>query len=170
MAAITIDQGMLDHIEDDTSDGWDGPVITYSIDVDFGNALQDFIDLFDIGGNFTPDTIPTTERNQEAVQQIMQLWSDVIATKIDYVPNDEDADITLESVTNLPTGVGASTYVTLHWPLVPDDADVFIDSTNAYYYGKGADPEDGYFDAGRYQWSAILHEFGHSLQVCRGYS
>ena len=163
MSAITIDQGMLNQIEGDTSDGWDGPDITYSIDVDYGNLLQDIADLSDIGSLFSPDTVATSAANQTAFQEIVQLWSDVIATKIDFVPHDEDADITLETVTNLPTGVGGSTYATLHVPLVPDDADIFLNTTDANFYDVGYGPNIDLDDAGRYQWMAILHEFGHAL-------
>jgi hypothetical protein len=86
MAAITIDQGMLDQIEGDTSDGWDGPVITYSIDVDYGNLLQDVRSAFHDGISFDPDTVPTSGHNLAVFPEIIQLWSESSRKRSSSIP------------------------------------------------------------------------------------
>jgi len=151
MAAITINQNMLNQIIDDKSDRWDDYYITYSIDVDYGNIIQDSSNFLDF--TFDPNVVPTSDHNMTIIPQIITLWDDVIAKDIKFVPGDEDANITIETATNFDSKVGGSTYNTIHSPL-PNDADVFLKTTDADYNIDGNN---------RYQWSTVLHEFGHAL-------
>ena len=152
---ITINQGLLDHIIDDADEKWDDDTISVSIDVsDFSNIFQDIAALFD--GSWTgssPNDIGTSPPNQTVLHELVGLWDDVIAIPIVFSANgDEDADITIETITNLSAGVSGSTYSTLH-SILPDDSDVFIPPTAM----------DLTSNAGRFAWGSALHEFGHAL-------
>jgi Ca2+-binding RTX toxin-like protein len=153
---IVVNNGMLDTIVDDADDGWDDNPITFAIDVDFGNIIQDILGIFD--GSFTglsPNAIGTSAQNQTVLQQLVGLWDDVMGFNINFTPGDDDADITINTIDNLSAGVAGSTFSTLHVPLIPDDADVFIPATAM----------DLTTTTGRFAWGSALHELGHALEL-----
>ena len=148
---ITIDGEMLDTIVEDADEKWDKeavdgnpPIIFWAIDVDPGNFIQDLGDGSVIGDG--PNIIGTTAVNKEELTEIVGLWDDVIQWSLFYVQS-EGADITINTIDNLEPGVTGSTYVTLHWIGIPDDADVYL-SPNSL-----AD----------FTWRTAIHEFGHAL-------
>ena len=144
---ITVNNGMLDTIVDDASEGWDDNPITYALDVDPGNLFSDFIE--ELPFQFDPDITNTAGADLAQFNQIAELWDDLIASSIDFRSGDDDADIIINKVSNLPATSGGVTVNTLHVPLIPDDADVFLPNLTVM--------------AGTYAWYTAVHEFGHAL-------
>ncbi len=144
---IIINQGMLDQIRNDPDEKFDTNNITFSINVDPSNPIQDLQQFFDF--TFDPNLIPTSDNNRDMMIEAIELWDDVIGASITYSPGDEDANVTLNTADNFPANIPGSTYSTLHDSILPDDSDVYLDPTQ--------------IARGDFQWGTLLHEFGHAL-------
>ncbi|WP_373503675.1 M10 family metallopeptidase C-terminal domain-containing protein [Aestuariivirga sp.] len=144
---ITVNYGMLDTIVDDASEGWDNSNITYSLDVDPGNLFSDFLE--ELPFQFDPDITNTAATELLVFNEIAELWDDLIASTITFRSSDDDADIIINKVSNLPASSAGITVSTLHVPLIPDDADVFLANVA--------------ITAGMSAWRTAVHEFGHAL-------
>lgn len=145
---ITINPGMLGTIRDDPDEQWDDQTITFSIGVDPGNIISDILDLLGIS-DFDPDETGFGGDAEIAkMVEVAELWDDLIARNISYVYNNDDEDIIVNKVTNMPAGAGGVTLSTLH-TIFPDDADVFL--------------VDSPLTPGMISWRAAVHEFGHAL-------
>ena len=146
---ITVNQNMVKFIaDDDTIDG----TITVSANVDPGNLIQEVGEL--LGINFDPNTTPIPDYDIATLRDvIIELWDDLIAREIVYVADEENADSTINRVSNLPAGVGGVTYSTLDFPLFPDDIDVFLPNLDILPNMPAALPTAA--------WGTALHEFGH---------
>lgn len=147
---ISVNFAMLNKITDDTSDGWSGSTITYSIGVDHGNLLQDIKEFLD--WTFDPNVIATPAANIPMFIDAIRLWDDLIAKDIVFQDQDGNADITINTADNFKPNVGASTYSTMH-TIYPNDEDIFVD----------AKPLSLASSAGKIAWGNLLHEFGHAL-------
>ena len=97
--SVTVNPGMVDQIAG--SDGWSDSTITFSINVDPGNFLQVVLDAIGFPV-FSPvvSQISGDETHGEFAQVIkgFALWDDLIRQKIEYVADDDDADITVNKV------------------------------------------------------------------------
>lgn len=150
---ITVNQNMVNFIaDDDTIDGF----ITVSANVDPGNLIQEVGEL--LGINFDPNTTPIPDYDIATLRDvIIELWDDLIAREIVYVADEENADSTINRVSNLPASVGGVTYSTLDSPLFPDDIDVFLPNLDILPNMPAALPTAA--------WGTALHEFGHALRL-----
>ena len=91
-----------------------------------------------------------SDPDKSGIAQVAGLWDDLIAPSLVYLNGDEDADITVEQVTNMPSTNSGFTYSTLVFPVLPNDADVFIRSDRPVNPGEPG-------------WATAMHEFGHAL-------
>ncbi|CAN5412797.1 hypothetical protein BH10PSE7_BH10PSE7_34610 [soil metagenome] len=144
--AIVVNNGMIDTIVDDSDEGWDDDSITFSIDVDPGNIVQEVGEL--IGFTFDPDVVAFPQSDADKMVEIAELWDDVIGKPINFVFNNDDEDIIVNKVSNMQSGAAGITYSTLHG-LLPDDADVYLVNMPIV--------------AGTGTWRSAVHEFGHAL-------
>jgi Ca2+-binding RTX toxin-like protein len=145
---ITINQGMLDTIIDDSDEGWDDNPITFSIGVDPGGIIQDVADFLGLTG-FDPNVVDFNASDIPLMIEIAGLWDDVISYSINYVFNNDDKDIIINQVSNLPAAAAGTTFSTLHFPVIPDDADIYLLNMPIV--------------AGTQTWRSAVHEFGHAL-------
>ncbi|WP_046866989.1 M10 family metallopeptidase C-terminal domain-containing protein [Microvirga massiliensis] len=141
---ITINQAMVNAIADD--DTIDGSTITFSTNVDPGNPIQEVAEF--LGINFDPDLVTMPESDVTTMIEVAELWDDLIARSIEHVAGDDEADITVNQVSNMPASAGGVTYSTLH-SIFPDDADVFLRNSP--------------INRGGARWYDAVHEFGHAL-------
>jgi Ca2+-binding RTX toxin-like protein len=145
---ITINQGMLNTIIDDSDEGWDDNPITFSIGVDPGGIIQDVADFLGLTG-FDPNVVPFNVSDIPLMIEIAGLWNDVISDSIVYIANNDDEDIIINQVDNLPAAAAGTTFSTLHFPVIPDDADIYLPNMPIV--------------AGTQTWRSAVHEFGHAL-------
>lgn len=129
---------------------WEEPVISFAFDVDPGNLLQDVVGFIGIGGHFNPDRTSMSPDSMAAMMQIVGLWDDLIAPQFVYLAGDEDADITVNQVSNMPAGANGFAYSTLMFPVLPNDADVFLRAELDIVRGLAG-------------WETAVHEFGHAI-------
>ena len=144
---ITINTAMLETIRDDPDEKWDDNPITFSIGVNSGGIIDEVlgflgIEPFDTTAVGFGDDIPD-------MIEIAELWDDVIANSITYIANNDDEDIIVNKVTGLPATAAGVTFSTLHFPVIPDDADIYLPNAPIV--------------AGTMTWRAAVHEFGHAL-------
>jgi hypothetical protein len=145
---VHVNQAMIDWIAGD--DRWEHSDITFSLNVDPGSFITEVIELFPF--KFDPDVtfIPGTTVKGEfaAVLEGFELWDDLIPQTLTYSANDDDADITVNRVSNMPPYAGGLTYQTLH-AIWPNDADVFLNGLT--------------IQQGQYGFTSAIHEIGHAL-------
>jgi Ca2+-binding RTX toxin-like protein len=151
---IILNPALLDTIAGETlPDGiypWEDPPFTYAFNVDPGNLLQAVVGFIGIGGHFEPNRSLMNAADMNAMVQIIGLWDDLIAPGFVFSPGDEDADITVNQVSNMPAGQGGFAYNTLMFPVLPNDADVFLRA-------------EWPIMAGQRGWATAVHEFGHAI-------
>lgn len=156
---IIVNQDMVDVIAGDNlvlgNSEWEGATISYAFNVDPGNMVQEIVEFLGLGSTFTPDPVnPSGNANNGNYMQMLQivgLWDDLIAPSMVNQPGDDGSDITVNQVSNMLASSGGVTCATFAFPLIPDDADVYL-MNNAIRQGKSS-------------WEAAVHEFGHALNL-----
>src|SRR4051812_37131527 len=96
---ITVNQEMIDTVAGD--DRWDENTITWSANVDPGNFLQDIIDAVAPALPSPPARVIMSAQDVAYVREAAALWDDLIPESIVEHAGDEDADITVNQITNL---------------------------------------------------------------------
>src|SRR5262245_31702779 len=148
---IFINQDMVEQIYGDEDDIWDDSPITWSLDQDPDDSVWDLLAaIFQyLDFEYDPNEVPTPAQNIQIITESVELWDDLIARNIDFIFNNDDADIIINSVDNLPTGIGGVTSQTLDEIIVSDDADVWI--------------SNGDLSFGMPARRTVVHEIGHAL-------
>ena len=150
---ITVNNDMLETIRDDPDEKWDDDPITFSIGVDSGGIIEEVLGFLGVEPfDTTPvafDPVAPLPPDIPKMIEIAELWDDVIADSINYVANNDDADIIVNKVNGLPATAAGVTFSTLHFPVIPDDGDVYLPNAQIM--------------AGTITWRAAVHEFGHAL-------
>src|SRR5262249_31676217 len=113
-----------------------------------GGIIEDLLGLLGISP-FDTTAVDFGAADIPKMLEIAELWDDVIADSINFIANNDDADIIVNKVEGLPSGTAGVTFSTLHIPVIPDDSDVYLPNAQIM--------------AGTITWRAAVHEFGHAL-------